>query len=63
MRNLIPRLCGTFSMPAFNDREVQKIGQDVFLVAYALAEDGRVVVTRSLKTEQAARSQKAAGCL
>ena len=32
----------------FNDGELQKIGKDAFLVAYALAEDGRVVVTREV---------------
>ena len=34
--------------PDFNDAEMQKIGKDVFLVAYALAEDGRTVVTREV---------------
>ena len=32
----------------FNDGELLKIGRDAFLVAYALAEDGRVVVTREV---------------
>ncbi len=34
--------------PAFNEIESRKIGKDAFLVAYALAEDGRVVVTREV---------------
>jgi len=34
--------------PDFNDGESERIGKDVFLVAYALAEDGRVIVTREV---------------
>ncbi len=34
--------------PDFDDAEMQKIGRDVFLVAYALAEAERVVVTREV---------------
>lgn len=32
--------------PHFNDREVEKIGRDAFLVAYGLANSERVIVTR-----------------
>jgi hypothetical protein len=32
----------------FNDGELMKIGRDAFLVAYALADDGRVIVTREV---------------
>ncbi|MEL6799852.1 MAG: DUF4411 family protein [Pseudomonadota bacterium] len=32
----------------FNDGELIKIGRDAFLVAYALAADGRVIVTREV---------------
>lgn len=34
--------------PKFNDAEAQKIGMDIFLVAYALAENERIVVTREV---------------
>jgi len=34
--------------PDFDDAEAQKIGNDVFLVAYALADAGRTVVTREV---------------
>jgi hypothetical protein len=30
----------------FNDVDLDKIGRDAFIVAYALAETGRVVVTK-----------------
>lgn len=36
--------------PKFSDSEIDKIGKDAFLIAYALAASGRVVVTkRSVK--------------
>ena len=34
--------------PRFTDRELQKIGRDAFLVAYGIADAGRVIVTREV---------------
>lgn len=34
--------------PRFDDAQIQKIGRDAFLVAYALADANRVIVTREV---------------
>ncbi len=37
-----------FNDPRFDDGQLQKIGRDAFLVAYAKQEEGRVIVTREV---------------
>lgn len=44
--------------PEFTDVDVQKIGRDAFIVAYALAESGRVVVTKEVSASSKRRGNR-----
>ncbi|MCF3973927.1 DUF4411 family protein [Paracoccus salsus] len=44
--------------PEFTDVDVQKIGRDAFIVAYALAQAGRVVVTKEVSASSKRRGNR-----
>jgi len=44
--------------PMFTDVDLDKIGRDAFIVAYALAETGRVVVTKEVSASSKRRGNR-----
>ena len=57
-RDLVDRVLGEGYAPDLTDSEIEKIGRDPFLVAYALVQAGRIVVTKEVSKPSKQRANR-----
>jgi hypothetical protein len=57
-QDLVEKVLNEGYGPNLNDGELEKVGQDPFLIAYALAEADRIVVTKEVSRPSKQRANR-----